>query len=135
MRLNATTALGGLRVTSRDVQVPSFGKHQAFVIPSGSVCIMPFYAIQRDASVFERPDDFVPSRWENPSNDALLALMPYSVGRRNCVGQAMANAELHVIIAELIRRYEFTVAEEGFTDYYVTLKNTGCLLRATPVMD
>lgn len=128
MRLHATAALGSLRLATRDIAVSG-----GMVIPKGAICGMPIYALHRDADVFDKPDTFDPERWANPTPAMMAAYQPYSVGRRNCVGQALAQAELQVVTATLVHRFAWTVVDEGVTDYYVTLKNTGCRLRAVPV--
>mmetsp|Transcript_6766 Transcript_6766/g.9877 ORF Transcript_6766/g.9877 Transcript_6766/m.9877 type:complete len:141 (+) Transcript_6766:1177-1599(+) len=140
MRLNSTAALGSLRQIAKEIVVPATKTMPSLVLPEGSVCVTPFYCIHRDADVFhEKPDEFIPSRWENnaanggDNADMIAAFLPFSIGRRNCVGQALANAELHVTIAELIRRYEFTVQDPGFTDYYVTLKIVNCMMWVKPI--
>ena len=143
MRVNATAALGSMRVMHKDVEVTTTTTTNTttLVIPKGAVCLTPFSVIQRDADVFQSADEFRPSRWEQTSNaepqkcfqQKSAALMPFALGRRNCIGRTLANAELHVIVAELVQRYEWTVESEGTVEYFVTLKNANCLLVAKPI--
>jgi cytochrome P450 len=126
LRLHPAAALGSVRETSRDIPVPDSN----LIIPAKSWCVVPFFVIQRNGDVYEDPDSFVPDRWTNPSEEALKAFMPFSVGRRGCQGQALANAELTVILAQLCSRYEFWVEDEGEVQFCVTLKAIGTKLRA-----
>ena len=54
-----------------------------------------------------------PERWESPTPELDSLLMPFSVGPRNCVGQNLANLEMRVVLATLLRRYRFTLARRG----------------------
>ena len=93
----------------------------------------PFFAIHRDNDVFEKADEFMPQRWQNPSEDMLRSMLGFSTGKRNCQGQLVANVELMVILAELCSKYKFTVVDEGHVEYYVTLKPVGSLLQVSSV--
>ena len=91
------------------------------IIPKGSTCLLPFLALHRTAPGVTDPEAFVPERWlakEKPSAEEAAeaaalrdSFMPFSLGRRNCVGQAVANAELRLVIAALCRQYEFSVVK------------------------
>jgi len=124
-RLHNTAALGSARQTGKDF---SYGD---CIIPKGSIIDCPFFAIHRDNDVFEQADEFMPQRWQNPSEDMLRSMLGFSAGKRNCQGQLVANVELVVILAELCSKYKFTVVEEGHVEYYVTLKPVGSLLKVS----
>ncbi|KAG8157057.1 hypothetical protein KVR01_013047 [Diaporthe batatas] len=70
--------------------------------------------IHRDRAVFgETADEFVPERWlqSDASGGAACppsAWRPFERGPRSCIGIELANIEARVIIAMLVRRYEFT---------------------------
>ncbi|KAL7577958.1 hypothetical protein ACA910_007582 [Epithemia clementina (nom. ined.)] len=148
MRLHPVAAGGSIRVLAQDLTTP-----QGYVIPKGSVALMPFYCIQRNRNVYtEQPDEFCPHRWnEDPSsvgnedhdnkNDKTSQSKPnmeamkqswmsFSLGRRNCKGQLLALTELHMLLARLIVNYEWSVVEEGQVQYAVTLKTMGTKLQA-----
>jgi cytochrome P450 len=75
----------------------------------------------------------VPKRWENPTPEMQQSWMGFSLGRRNCVGQVLANAELSVVLAKLCCDYEWSVVVEGKGEYSVTLKTIGTVLKAKKV--
>lgn len=57
--------------------------------------------------------------------------MPFGLGKRNCVGQTMALLELKLVLANLLRRYEFElVASDIVPEYEGTLKPKNVHLRA-----
>jgi cytochrome P450 len=54
---------------------------------------------------------------------------PFLVGRRNCLGQALANTELTGVVARLCANYEFEVIDEGTSHFSVTMQPFGSTLR------
>jgi cytochrome P450/NADPH-cytochrome P450 reductase len=126
LRLHPAAALGSLREIARDIPVPDSN----LIVPSKAWCFVPFLVVQRNGDVYDDPDSFVPARWENPSEAALKAFLSFSAGRRGCQGQALANTELSVVLAQLCSRYEFSVEDEGEVQWCVTLKAVGTKLRA-----
>lgn len=76
--------------------------------------------IHRDRSVFgDTADDFVPERWLQADDDASCpasAWRPFERGPRSCIGTELANIEARVIIAMLVRRYEFIKVGLGEMD-------------------
>jgi cytochrome P450 len=126
LRLHPAAALGSLRETARDIPVPD----SKLNVPAKSWCFVPYFVVQRNGDVYEDPDSFIPDRWVNPSEAALKAFLSFSSGRRGCQGQALANTELSVVLAQLCSRYEFSVEDEGKAQWCVTLKAVSTKLRA-----
>ena len=54
----------------------------------------------------------------------------FSLGPRNCVGQALAMAELKRVTAALASRFVFEAVEPPTPDFFLTLKPSGARLRA-----
>lgn len=60
--------------------------------------------LHHDESIYPSSHTFNPSRWlDDPRLDRYL--VAYSKGSRQCVGQSLANAELHMWLAAVFRRY------------------------------
>ncbi|KAI6170700.1 (pine wood nematode) hypothetical protein [Aphelenchoides bicaudatus] len=92
-----------LRMTSRDVVIN--GKH----IPKGTVCVPQMSTIMMDGTVFKDPKRFNPSRFIDSNgqfkpNDEVI---PFSIGKRACMGEALARMELFLIIINLFNQYKF----------------------------
>lgn len=107
-----------------------------YFIPKGSHVAIATLSIHRNAECFKEPDVFRPSRWEDPSEQEALmvaAYLPFALGRRNCVGQSLAYAEIYNVLAILLVDYELRVVDEGKVDFFVTLKPLGVKLIATKV--
>ena len=60
-------------------------------------------------------------------------MTPFSLGRRNCVGQSLAMIELHCFIARLCTDYDFSVVEEGVPTFQMTCTPVGARLVAKKV--
>ncbi|OEU15890.1 cytochrome P450 [Fragilariopsis cylindrus CCMP1102] len=79
-------------------------------------------------------DAYIPSRWINPTQAQKDSFLIYSAGKQNCVGQALANAELQCIIPKILSEVELEVVDEGRITWFLTLKPIGATLRAKRVI-
>lgn len=100
----------------------------------GVVLYLCQYLIQRDPKVYgETANDFVPERWlgdTDTSSDRkdeagsqtgaskipISAWRAFERGPRNCIGQELANLEARVILACVMRRYDFIKVGAGEMD-------------------
>lgn len=128
MRLYPVASAGSIRVTGRD-----FTTHRNELLPMGSICFIPFLLLFRNKDIFTDPDEFIPSRWEDPSREMLDAYNPFSLGKQNCVGQSLAQAETYAIVARIVSEFELTVKDEGSIDFFLTLKPVGAILQARKI--
>jgi len=126
LRLHVATANGSGRIIKQDISVDG----SPYVIPAGSIVTIPLFAVLRNGEVYQDPDEFIPSRWETPSEQMMQTFIPFATGSRNCQGQALANAEMEVVLSKLIANYEFKVVEEGTTTCPMTHYPVGMSLSA-----
>jgi len=104
------------------------------IIPSGSCAILAYILPLRDPAVFGRDaDEYNPDRWIDPTPEMNANFLPFAMGKQNCVGQSLANAELHAIVPRIIERFELTLENEGTAEYFLTLKPANCILKARPL--
>jgi cytochrome P450 len=127
MRMMPVAATGSVRTTGRDYSA----NNGSIVIPKGSVVWAPFIIMFRNSKYFDDPDKFHPDRWIDATDEMKGALMHFSVGKRDCIGQRLATAELNHCVPHLLGKYNFTIVEEGKPDYFLTLKYSGARLKAT----
>lgn len=125
MRLRPATPGIGIRTVGRDFYM----QDKSIVIPKGSQVVMPSLILTRFD--VEDAESFRPSRWrDHPAKSFLL----FSTGRRNCVGQSLALAEITWVLSRLCAKFEFDVVKEGSIEYCGTMKCIGTRLKAKPVM-
>lgn len=127
LRLHPAGALGSTRVIASAIEVKNpVDKTESWTIPRGSFCQILSYVVLRNHHVFgDDVDNFVPSRWESPTENMLKAYLPFAAGKRNCQGMALAYLELHAIISRIAVKYELEVENEGTSEYMVTLRPEG----------
>ncbi|KAK0244643.1 cytochrome P450 monooxygenase [Armillaria nabsnona] len=119
LRLHSTAALGLPRVAPEGGMM-ILGNY----FPGGTIISVPTYTIHRDPAVFgDDVEEFRPERWfECDSAGLSKAFNPFSVGPRACVGRNLANLELQIIVASILKRYHFVLenpdevlkVQEGF---------------------
>lgn len=84
-----------------------------------TLVLISMYSAGRDSLSFPQADRFMPSRWlRNTATGHLDAVhrpqssLPYALGARNCIGQKIANIQLHQIIAKVLHKFELKVLNE-----------------------
>lgn len=87
-----------------------------YVVPKDSNILVNVWATGRDSEAWsDRPDEFVPERFLESRIDARgqhFGLIPFGSGRRMCPGQPLAHRMVHLMVAALIRNFEWKL-EEG----------------------
>jgi cytochrome P450 len=80
-----------------------------WLIPSGAVVAPVTYTIHRHPEVWKDPERFDPSRFfpDGPPLSHPLAWMPFGAGPRLCIGKEFALMEMQMILACLMRRYQW----------------------------
>ncbi|KAK7906670.1 hypothetical protein WMY93_015282 [Mugilogobius chulae] len=90
---------------------------QGHFIKKGTT-IWPFlFSVLNDESQWENPNSFYPAHFLNKDGKFKKkdAFMPFSAGRRVCLGEGLARMELFIFFVTLIQRFRFT-AQPGVTE-------------------
>jgi cytochrome P450 len=84
-----------------------------YLIPAGTVLIVPIYAVHHHASLWEDPEVFNPDRFspENAKTRHRYAYMPFGAGPRVCIGNAFAVMEAVAILAVLLQKVRLTASD------------------------
>ena len=136
MRLHPVAALGSIRKTAKEYTLNLLHSETGVVtIPKDSTIFFSNFLLMRNPRYYDNPEEFRPSRWENPSPQSLAAFLPFSSGRRNCVGQPLANLELCTVLSHLVSKYHFSVADAGRREFYFTMKPGGAWLFVSKALD
>ncbi|KAI5842353.1 cytochrome P450 [Tricharina praecox] len=100
-RLPRVVPTGGLTI-------PSTGLH----LPQGTSIAFYITLIHMDPRLFESPEEFRPERWMGEEGKVLNKwLVSFSKGDRGCLGVNLAYAELYLVLANLLTRYEIELWE------------------------
>jgi pentalenene oxygenase len=88
------------RTATRDLDL---GGH---LVPEGADVVWSPYLHQHDPDVFADPDAFDPDRW-TPENVSATrgSFLAFGDGRRKCIGENFAWAELQIILATILRTW------------------------------
>lgn len=121
MRLRPVSPGIGVRMIGKDFYL----KDKAIVIPKGSHIMFPSMILTRHG--VDDAEKFQPARWAAHPDRTFL---PFSTGKRNCIGQALALAEVTWVLSRLCAKYDFEVVEEGKAEFCATMKCVGARLRA-----
>jgi len=99
------------REAARDIEVGGYR------IAKGTLALWSAHLAGRDADVWNDPLQFDPDRFLDMSDDqraaAEAAWVPFGGGRRNCIGFALAQMELTVLIARLAQRLDVKAPASG----------------------
>ena len=107
LRVTSVAATSIPHSTTADVNV------REFVIPKDTLVFINLWSVHRNPEIWKDPDVFNPRRFLNNQGQvidakALAGFMPFSVGRRQCPGQALAIKQLQVFLAVLLHSFHFT---------------------------
>uniref|UniRef100_A0A8C5L7R7 Cytochrome P450 n=1 Tax=Jaculus jaculus TaxID=51337 RepID=A0A8C5L7R7_JACJA len=97
--------LGVPHMTTRDIEV------QGFLIPKGTTLLTNLSSVLKDESVWEKPLRFHPEHFLDAQGHFVKqeAFMPFSAGRRACLGEPLARMELFLLFTCLLQRFSFSV--------------------------
>jgi cytochrome P450 len=85
-------------------------------VPSGYRAGINAAVVQRDKTVFGNDaDSWRPERWLESAETTFAlerAMLNFGAGTRTCTGKNIANAEIHKVVPELLRHFDFEMAHE-----------------------
>lgn len=82
---------------------------RGFTIPKGSVIWPVLESVHNDRKIWGDPENFRPERFID-ENGILInreELIPFSIGRRVCMGEALARMELFLFLSAMFQRFRF----------------------------
>lgn len=91
-----------------------------YTIPKGAAIVPQISTVHFDEEIFANPREFIPERFLESDNLNLKKceqLIPFSLGKRSCLGESLARTELFLIFAALMQKFQFS----SKTDSYLSL--------------
>ncbi len=104
LRLSSLTPLGVPRKATKSTRLGGFD------IPKGTTVMFNLYAMNHDHHVWENPHEFIPERFLDDKGEfypSRVGFLPFSAGKRVCLGESVAKMELFLILANLLQHFEF----------------------------
>ncbi|CAG7821422.1 unnamed protein product [Allacma fusca] len=90
-------------------------KFEKFVIPANTLVMLNPYSILMDEEFWGDPENFRPSRFLDQNNNIINSdrVMTFGGGRRNCVGETIAEGTIFAFVTHLVQKYQFLPAQLG----------------------
>ncbi|XP_056379799.1 cytochrome P450 2D17-like [Hyla sarda] len=92
----------------RDIEI------KGYIIPKGTTVITNLSSVLKDQRVWEKPFQFYPKHFldENGKFVKQEAFMPFSAGRRSCLGERLARMELFLFFTTLLQQLTFEIPND-----------------------
>lgn len=96
------------------LNIPHYTTHpitfRGYTIPQGTIILPLLHSVLRDEEHWEKPWTFNPKHFLDPNGNFKKnpAFMPFSAGKRSCVGESLARMELFVFLVSLLQHFTFT---------------------------
>ncbi|CAL8380570.1 unnamed protein product [Arctogadus glacialis] len=93
--------LGIFRATSQDAKV------NGYTIPKGTMVITNLYSVHFDEKYWNDPGVFSPQRFLDSNGNFVRreAFLPFSLGRRQCLGEQLARMEMFLFFTTMLQRF------------------------------
>ncbi|OXA41087.1 Methyl farnesoate epoxidase [Folsomia candida] len=91
-------------------------EYKGYLIPKDTVITANVFHIHFDPKVWGDPETFRPSRFLSPDGKTFKkheALIPFSTGRRQCLGESLARDNLFLFATNIAQRFEILFDKNG----------------------
>ncbi|XP_054870662.1 cytochrome P450 2D17-like [Amphiprion ocellaris] len=81
-----------------------------YTIPKGTVIMASLHSVLNDESMWETPHSFNPQHFLDQDGEFRKreAFLPFSAGKRVCLGEQLARMELFLFFTSLLQRFSFS---------------------------
>ncbi|XP_072015539.1 cytochrome P450 2A10-like [Amphiura filiformis] len=87
---------------------------RGYTIPKNSLVISNLYAVLHSPEIWGDPEEFRPERFLDDDGNFRESdeLIPFGIGRRICMGEALARQELFIFFTHLLHQFKFEKTSE-----------------------
>jgi cytochrome P450 len=91
-----------------------------YQVPAGTQVFMFQWVTQRDPRFFDRPNEFIPERWNEEFSEHLpkYAYFPFGGGPRACIGAAFAMMEIILVLATIGQKFRLELVPDHPVEIY-----------------
>ena len=109
MRITAINFIGTPHMNYKDAKIGNYD------VPAGTTVFSFLYYILNDPTYWKNPERFCPERFIGESGEFVKdeRLIPFLVGRRQCIGMALAQTEMFLFFSNLVREFKFSPSGEA----------------------
>jgi len=131
-RIASIVPLSLFHKTSKDTTLGGY------FIPKGSSIMPHLWNVHYDPEYFPEPEVFKPERFLTDDRKVKRCdqLIPFSIGKRQCIGESLARMELFLYFTSMLQRFSFESVEGEDLDFdcefTIVLEPKTKLLRAIP---
>ncbi|PIK57696.1 putative cytochrome P450 2F3-like [Apostichopus japonicus] len=107
MRFGSILPMSVPHATSKDVEIGGYD------IPGDTWVLVNLYSMHYDGKLWDEPQKFKPEHFLDETGKVRLhpeGFLPFSTGRRVCLGESLAKAELFLLFTWLFQHYRFSKA-------------------------
>ncbi|XP_071798116.1 cytochrome P450 2U1-like [Asterias amurensis] len=96
-----------MRATTQDTTIAGYN------IPRGTFVMLNYYYTNFDPALWTDHNEFKPERFLDSEGQLVdrKELIPFSIGRRNCLGESLAKMEIFLFFTNLVKSYHFEPTE------------------------
>ncbi|XP_064113186.1 cytochrome P450 2L1-like [Macrobrachium nipponense] len=110
MRYSSLIPVGVMHATTEEIQV---GRYR---LPKNTAIFASARSCHRDKKYFERPEEFYPEHFLDKEGKVITkreGFLPFSLGRRQCLGESLARMELFIFATCLFQRFTASPPKGG----------------------
>ncbi|XP_072037095.1 cytochrome P450 2U1-like [Amphiura filiformis] len=108
-RAGSIAPLGFMHYNKQDTTLAGYN------VPKGSIVVSNLWSVHHGSELWENPVEFNLERFLDDQGAVKERdeLIPFSIGRRNCIGDHLAKMELFIFFTHLLHQFKFTKPEDS----------------------
>ena len=110
MRMASLAPIGTFHRALQDV------KFHGYDIPKGTLIVANIHYIHYDTRNWDEPQEFRPERFLSADGKTVkkhAALMPFSIGKRQCLGETLARDTIFLYFTNIFHRFCIRLSDES----------------------
>lgn len=95
--------------------VPEDVVFRGYSIPKGTIILPMMESVLWDEEIWSDPHEFCPERFLSKEGTCTRPdeFIPFSLGRRMCLGESLARMELFLFLSAMVQRFQFLPPDDG----------------------